>query len=126
VAKLKKEVVDMLLKDHKAGYSIAEVAERTGVHRNTIAKRLAEVARTDNTVGAKHRRDAVLAAVADVTLVAPCMTCGKLVPVVLTQPNAFIASQPVGYVVLCRCGAVNELAVKGRRAEFDAWLAQQR
>ena len=119
MSKLKKEVVDALLKDHQAGYSVAEIAARAGLHRNTVARRLAEAAQTESAVAARGRRDKVLAALADWTLLVPCSQCGRTVPVVTSMPNLFLNGMPCGLVSACQCGMANWTALAGQEAAFS-------
>lgn len=121
MAKLKKDVVDAILRDHRAGYSMAEIAERHGVHRNTVARRLADVEDVARGDGGKTPREAVLAALAEATVLMQCAQCGGPVPLVTSQPNAFLGGEPVGFLVVCRCGTAMGRPMDGLEEAFEQW-----
>jgi hypothetical protein len=104
---LTKEQRDAIAADHAAGYHLGEIAQRLGVHRNTVARCL-----RGGEQPAPRRRKVelkadVLAVLATVAVVETCGRCGSPLVYLRTAPNLFWRGLPCGWV--CRCVQCREM-----------------
>lgn len=117
---LRKSIRDAIAADHAAGFTHVEIAERNGIHRNTVRKHLPAGSAT--AIAPTGTASAVdLALLARHVVVRPCSECGTAVPILRTQPNLQWQSELIGYYLRCSCGAGLAFAMAGREAELDAW-----
>lgn len=119
MAKLRKEKIDAVLADQARGYTVVEIAERTGVHRNTVAKilRPAEVKEEVQDPEA-IRKAAIWAALCRVVVLIRCTKCSAQLPLLAHQPNLFLRDLVCGHVLRCSCGTWNFHALPGFSARL--------
>ena len=114
MAKLRKEKIDAVLADHARGYTVVEIAERTGVHRNTVAKLLRpEEVKEEAPDPEAVRKAAIWAALCRVVVLIRCTKCSGQLPLVTHQPNLFWRDLACGHVLRCPCGTWNFCALPG-------------